>query len=152
MPQSTPTFVDGKTAADVSAQSLLQTLRSSLDGLTRDDAAQRLAQNGPNSLPERHVSLLARLARYFWGPIPWMIEVAALLSALVRHWPDFIIIVLLLLFNAAIGFWQEHKASSALSALKQQLALKCRVKRDGQWIELDAAQLGCGDIVRVRLG
>ena len=134
------------------ADALLQSLGSTANGLTQAEAAQRLAQGGPNSLPEQHVSLLMRLLRYFWGPIPWMIEVAALLSALVRHWPDFIIIALLLLFNAGIGFWQEYKASSALDALKKQLALKCRVKRDGQWTQIDTAQLVPGDVVRVRLG
>ena len=60
-----------------------------------------------------------------------MIEAAAVLSAIVRHWPDLIIIVLLLLFNAVIGFWQEHQAANAVEALKKQLALKARVKRDG---------------------
>ncbi|OZB74183.1 MAG: hypothetical protein B7X36_07905, partial [Thiomonas sp. 14-64-326] len=99
--------LDAKAVAAMSADALLQSLGSTAGGLTQAEAAQRLAQGGPNSLPEQHVSLLMRLLRYFWGPIPWMIEVAALLSALVRHWPDFIIIVLLLLFNAGIGFWQE---------------------------------------------
>ncbi|MDE2342337.1 MAG: plasma-membrane proton-efflux P-type ATPase [Betaproteobacteria bacterium] len=144
--------LDAKAVAALSAEALLQVLHSTANGLTQAEAAQRLAQGGPNSLPEQHVSLLLRLLRYFWGPIPWMIEVAALLSALVRHWPDFIIILLLLLFNAGIGFWQEFKASSALDALKKQLALKCRVKRDGQWAQIDTAQLVPGDVVRVRLG
>jgi H+-transporting ATPase len=144
--------LDAKTVAAMSAEALLQSLGSAAGGLTQTEAAQRLAQGGPNSLPEQRVSLLMRLLHYFWGPIPWMIEVAALLSALVRHWPDFIIIVLLLLFNACIGFWQEFKASSALDALKKQLALKCRVKRDGQWTQIDTAQLVPGDVVRVRLG
>ncbi|CAZ88893.1 putative enzyme [Thiomonas arsenitoxydans] len=151
MNPSNPTL-DAKAVAAMSADALLQSLHSKAGGLTQTEAAQRLAQGGPNSLPEQHVSLLMRLLRYFWGPIPWMIEVAALLSALVRHWPDFIIIVLLLLFNAGIGFWQEFKASSALDALKKQLALKCRVKRDGQWTQIDTAQLVPGDVVRVRLG
>ena len=144
--------LDAKAVAAMSADALLQSLHSTAGGLTQTEAAQRLAQGGPNSLPEQHVSLLMRLLHYFWGPIPWMIEVAALLSALVRHWPDFIIIVLLLLFNAGIGFWQEFKASSALDALKKQLALKCRVKRDGQWAQIDTEQLVPGDVVRVRLG
>lgn len=151
MNPTNPTL-DAKAVAAMSADALLQSLNSTAGGLTQTEAAQRLAQGGPNSLPEQHVSLLMRLLHYFWGPIPWMIEVAALLSALVRHWPDFIIIVLLLLFNAGIGFWQEFKASSALDALKKQLALKCRVKRDGQWVQLDTTQLVPGDVVRVRLG
>ena len=122
------------------------------EGLTEAEVARRRTQFGPNRLPETHESLARKLLRYFWGPIPWMIEIAAILSAVVRHWADFTIITLLLLFNAGVGFWQEYKASSALDALKKQLALRCRVRRDGQWREIDAADLVPGDVVRVRLG
>ncbi len=121
-------------------------------GLSSDEAARRLAQYGPNALKEKKVSTLRKLFGYFWGPIPWMIEVAAILSGLVRHWADFWIIVALLVFNAAIGFWQEFTAGNAVAALMKQLALKARVRRDGQWQEIDARQLVPGDIVRIRLG
>ncbi len=121
-------------------------------GLSSDEAARRLAQYGPNALTEKKVSTLRKLFGYFWGPIPWMIEVAAILSGLVRHWADFWIIVALLVFNAAIGFWQEFTASNAVAALMKQLALKARVRRDGQWQEINARQLVPGDIVHIRLG
>jgi len=121
-------------------------------GLSGAEAARRLASYGPNALAEHRVSPLRRLAGYFWGPTPWMIEAAALLSALNRHWPDLAIILVLLLFNAGIGFWQEHKADDALAALKGQLALKARALRDGQWAEVDAAVLVPGDVIRIRLG
>ncbi|MBU6438745.1 MAG: plasma-membrane proton-efflux P-type ATPase [Betaproteobacteria bacterium] len=130
----------------------LSRLQATREGLSTSEARRRLERFGPNALPRPHVSALLRLLGYFWGPIPWMIEVAALLSALVRHWPDFGIIVTLLVFNAAVGFWQESKASSALDALNRQLALRCRALRDGAWCELDPAQLVPGDVVRVRLG
>ncbi len=125
---------------------------ASLEGLTSAEAAKRLAQYGRNSLPEQHVSLLRQLASYFWGPIPWMIEVAAVLSLLVHHWADLGIILTLLVFNAGVGFWQERQASNAIDALKKQLAAMARVKRDGQWIELDAHELVPGDVIRLRLG
>lgn len=127
-------------------------LHAGVDGLTSTEVQTRLLTYGTNTLQEKTVSPLARLVHYFWGPIPWMIEVAALLSAVVRHWADLVIISLLLVFNAAVGFWQEFKASSALDALKRQLALKARVLRDGQWREIPAAQLVPGDIIRIRLG
>ena len=150
--QRSPAHDAGAEAAATPAEQLLARLQASRDGLATDEAARRLQRFGPNALPQPHQSLLGRLLHYFWGPIPWMIEAAAVLSALVRHWPDFGIIVALLLFNAAVGFWQEYKASSALDALKKQLALRCRVRRDGQWRELEPAMLVPGDIVRVRLG
>ncbi len=121
-------------------------------GLSSDEAARRLAQYGPNALEDKQVSILRRLLGYFWGPIPWMIEVAATLSALVQHWADFWIIITLLIFNAAVGFWQEFTAGNAVAALMKQLALKARVRRDGQWQEIDAKKLVPGDIVRTRLG
>jgi H+-transporting ATPase len=81
-----------------------------------------------------------------------MIEVAAILSAVVHHWEDFWIIFVLLLLNAIVGFWQEHKADNAIELLKQKLAPKARVLRDGKWIEVDAKEVVPGDVVRVRLG
>jgi H+-transporting ATPase len=120
--------------------------------LTTDEARKRLQQFGPNALAEHKQSILLKLLGYFWGPIPWMIEVAAILSALIQHWPDFIIIMVLLIFNAGVGFWQEYTAGNAVEALKKQLALKARVLRDGQWNELDAVDLVPGDIIRIRLG
>jgi H+-transporting ATPase len=74
------------------------------------------------------------------------------LSAIVQHWVDLIIIVILLMFNALVGFWQEYQAANAVDALKKQLALKARAKRDGKWIEVDASQLVPGDLIRLRLG
>jgi len=81
-----------------------------------------------------------------------MIAIAAILSAVVKHGDDLIIISVLLAFNALVGFWQEFKAANALEALKKQLALKARVLRDGKWQEIAAEQLVPGDIIRLRLG
>ncbi|MEA5090218.1 plasma-membrane proton-efflux P-type ATPase [Solidesulfovibrio sp.] len=122
------------------------------EGLTGAEAAKRLAANGPNALPEKKVNPLLKLCGYFWGPIPWMIEAAAILSAVVGHWADLTIILVLLVFNAAIGFFEEHKAENALAALKNQLALRARALRDGAWGEVDAATLVVGDVIRLRLG
>ncbi len=89
---------------------------------------------------------------YFWGPIPWMIEVAVVLSAIARHWPDFGIILFLLLANAVVGFWEEHEAGNAIAALKAKLAVNARVKREGKWTNPAARELVPGDVIRVRLG
>ncbi len=125
---------------------------AALRGLTSREAALRLQKYGPNALEEERVSTLLRLLGYFWGPIAWMIEVAAVLSAIVHHWADFWIIVGLLIFNAAVGFWQEYTAGNAVEALKRQLAHRARVLRDDRWQEIEAAGLVPGDIIRIRLG
>lgn len=75
-----------------------------------------------------------------------------ILSAAVGHWPDFFIILLLLVANAVVGFWEEREAGNAIEALKGNLAIRARVKRDGKWITPAARELVPGDIIRVRLG
>lgn len=121
-------------------------------GLSDAEAARRLAQYGENGLAEHHVGVLARLAHFFWGPIPWMIEIAAALSAVLSHWADLAIILTMLFVNAGVGFWQEFKADNAIALLKQRLALKARVRRDGVWKDIEAKYLVPGDVVTVKLG
>jgi len=123
-----------------------------IKGLSSEEATQRLQQYGPNALEEKKVSSIRMLLGFFWGPIPWMIEIAAILSAAVQHWSDFFIIFALLLFNAGVGFWQEYTAGNAVEALKKELAHQARVLRDGAWSVIDAVELVPGDIVRIRLG
>lgn len=121
-------------------------------GLSEAEVARRLAQYGENALVEHHVSALERLARFFWGPIPWMIEIAAMFSAVLGHWADLAIILAMLFINAGVGFWQEFKADNAIALLKRRLALKARVKRDGVWKDIEARLLVPGDLVHVKLG
>jgi len=127
-------------------------LGSSPDGLSQTEAQKRLTQYGPNEIQEKKTNPFLKFLSYFWGPIPWMIEIAVILSGVVRHWPDFFIILLLLLANAVVGFWEEREASNAIAALKAKLATKARVKRDGKWITPAARELVPGDVIRVRLG
>jgi H+-transporting ATPase len=127
-------------------------LGSSPDGLTQAEAQKRLTQYGPNEIAEKKNNEILKFLSYFWGPIPWMIEAAVILSAAARHWPDFGIILLLLLANALVGFWEEHQAGNAIAALKATLAIKARVKRDGQWVNPAARELVPGDAIRLRLG
>jgi len=127
-------------------------LSSSPDGLTQAEAANRLSQYGPNEIEEKKTNAILKYLSYFWGPIPWMIEVAVILSGVVRHWPDFFIILLLLVANATIGFWEERQAGNAIEALKAKLAVTARVKRDGKWVTPPARELVPGDVVRLRLG
>ncbi|WP_264817827.1 HAD-IC family P-type ATPase, partial [Acidomonas methanolica] len=121
-------------------------------GLTSAEAAKRLAQFGENALTEHHISTLRRLLRFFLGPIPAMIEVAAVLSAIVGHWADFGVIMAMLFVNAGVGFWQEWKADNAIALLQKRLAPGARVCRDGRWEDLPARQVVPGDLVMLSLG
>jgi H+-transporting ATPase len=131
----------------------LQTkLGTSPDGLTQAEATKRLAQYGPNEIEEKKDNPLLKFLTYLWGPIPWMIEIAVVLSALAQHWPDFFIILLLLMANAVVGFWEEHQAGNAIAALKAKLAVEARARRDGKWVTPPARELVPGDVIRLRLG
>jgi H+-transporting ATPase len=127
-------------------------LASSPEGLTQAEAQKRLTQYGPNEIEEKKTNPLLKFLSYFWGPIPWMIEVAVILSGVVGHWPDFFIILLLLVANGVVGFWEEREAGNAIAALKAKLAVNARVKRDGKWITPPARELVPGDVIRMRLG
>jgi H+-transporting ATPase len=149
-PESTPTAKDD--LRSVSMPELQAKLGSSPDGLTKVEAQKRLTQYGPNEIEEKKDNPFLKFLTYFWGPIPWMIEAAVVLSALAQHWPDFAIILVLLLSNAVVGFWEEHQAGNAIAALKARLAIEAKVKRDGKWTTPAARELVPGDVIRVRLG
>ncbi len=121
-------------------------------GLTSQDVEKRLSENGPNALEEKKKSKWLMLFGFFWGPIPWMIEIAIVLSAILQKWPDFIIILAMLLINALLGFMQEFQAGNAIAALKEQLALKSHALRDGKWQDIEAKDLVPGDVISIKLG
>ncbi|MCH9667971.1 MAG: plasma-membrane proton-efflux P-type ATPase [Actinomycetia bacterium] len=127
-------------------------LDSSANGLSQAEATTRLAQYGPNEIAEHKTNPVLKFLSYFWGPIPWMIEVAVILSGIVGHWPDFFIILVLLIANAVVGSWEEYQAGSAVDALKAKLAVVARVKRDRRWRTVPARDLVPGDAIRLRLG
>ncbi|CAD6494907.1 MAG: Potassium-transporting ATPase ATP-binding subunit [Candidatus Argoarchaeum ethanivorans] len=127
-------------------------MRADADGLTQEEAEKRLEEYGYNEIIEKKVNPLVKFFGYFWGPIPWMIEIAAVLSLAIHHWADFWIILILLLVNAVVGFWHEHKAENAIELLKKRLSLNAKVLRAGGWQVIPSRELVPGDIVRVCLG
>ncbi len=133
-------------------QSVESELGASTRGRNDSEAKARLEKCGYNELPEEKPNPLLKFLSYFWGPIPWMIEAAAVLSALARSWEDFGIIFALLLMNAGVGFWEEFQAGNAVSALKAKLALHARVKRGGTWATIPARELVPGDLMRIGIG
>ena len=133
-------------------QQWLARLHTDGEGLSVEDAAERLRKAGPNALPEKRRSRLKVLLSYLWGPMPWMIEGAVVLCAVVGDWLDFAIIAALLVGNTAIAYIEETSAGDAVAALKARLALEAQVRRSGCWQTLPAAQLVPGDRIRVAIG
>ena len=121
-------------------------------GLSGQEVAKRLAHFGYNEISEKEEPLWHRVFRRFWGPIPWMIEIAAILSAAVQKWEDFAIIFVMLLVNAGLDFFQEHRALNALKALKQRLANEVIVLRDSTFHGIPSRELVPGDIIKLRIG
>jgi H+-transporting ATPase len=129
-----------------------QTELTQKQGLSQAEAEARLEQYGPNTIEAKEESWVRRLLRRFWGPIPWMIEVAAVLSFSVKRWEEFTIIVIMLMVNAIVDFYQESKALSAIAVLKKKLARRALVIRDGKWQQIDAIRVVPDDVIKVQIG
>ncbi|MDF1877910.1 HAD-IC family P-type ATPase [Sulfurimonas sp. SAG-AH-194-L11] len=123
-----------------------------LTGLSSQEAKHRLEEDGFNEIQEKEESAFFRLFRRFWGPIPWMIEVAAGLSYASHRYEDLTIILILLFVNAFVDFYQESKALSAIAILKKKLAHFSLVFRDGSWKEIEARELVQGDTIKLKIG
>jgi H+-transporting ATPase len=116
------------------------------------EAAARLQQVGPNAVTQEHPHGMKALLRKFWGVVPWMLELAVILDLVMARWIEAGVITALLVFNALIGFFQENRAQAALALLRQRLTVTARVRRDGRWQTIPAAELVPGDVVRLRVG
>jgi H+-transporting ATPase len=121
-------------------------------GLTAAEAEFRLKNAGPNSMPDTALHPLRMALAKFWAPVPWMLEAAILLELALGKYVEAAIIALLLIFNAALGFFQESRAQSTLAALKSRLAFSASVRRDNAWKTVPAAQLVQGDVIKLSLG
>ena len=121
-------------------------------GLTSEEVQRRLKTFGPNTMPDTSVHPLRMAIEKFWAPVPWMLEAAIVLELVLGKYVEAAIIAFLLVFNAALGLFQESRAQATLAALKSRLALTASVKRDGVWKTVPAAELVPGDLVKLSLG
>jgi H+-transporting ATPase len=122
------------------------------NGLTGEEARRRLAKFGPNAMPDTALHPLRLALEKFWAPVPWMLEAAIVLQAALGDYAEAVIIVVLLVFNAGLGLFQESRAQATLAALKSRLALNAFARRDGTWKTIPAAELVPGDVVKLCLG
>lgn len=121
-------------------------------GLTREQAAARIQEFGYNEVAEERDNPVLRFLRKFWGLSAWMLELILVLSAILRKYTDLIVVSVLLVVNAILGFAQEHRAAGVLAALRRRLHFSTRVLRNSTWRVIPARELVPGDIVRVRAG
>ena len=122
------------------------------NGLSASEAARRLSKFGPNAMPDTSMHPLRMAIEKFWAPVPWMLEAAILLELVLGKYVEAAIIAALLIFNAALGLFQESRAQATLAALKSRLALNASVRRDGAWKTIPAVELVPGDVVKLSLG
>ena len=121
-------------------------------GLTTDEARRRLEKSGPNAMPDTSAHPIRMALDKFWAPVPWMLEAAIVVELALGKYFEAGIIALLLVFNAALGLFQESRAQATLAALKSRLALTASVQRDGAWKTVPATEVVPGDVVKLSLG
>jgi H+-transporting ATPase len=121
-------------------------------GLTSDEARVRLEKDGPNAMPDTSAHPLRNALAKFWAPVPWLLEASIVLELVLQKYYEAAIIAGLLVFNAALAYFQEGRAQATLAALKSRLALNASVERDGTWKTVPAVDLVCGDLVKLSLG
>ena len=125
---------------------------SNLTGLTTLQARDLLASGGPNAVVDVAQHPARRALQKLWAPVPWMLEAAILLQIGLSDYAEAGVVALLLLTNAALGFFQEGRAQATLDALKSRLALVAAVRRDGAWTTVPVAKLVLGDLIKLSLG
>ncbi|MBI4767447.1 MAG: plasma-membrane proton-efflux P-type ATPase, partial [Deltaproteobacteria bacterium] len=136
----------------ISLEAILKSLETSLDGLAESEAGKRLEKFGYNEIVEKKKNSFLEFLLRYWGPMPWLLELAMGLSFLLKHDLEGIIIFFLLTVNAVIGHLHSRGSQKAVELLKKKLAVKAKVLRDGQWVMKEAKEIVPGDIIAVGLG
>ena len=137
---------------EVSVEETLKLLESSTKGLTKSEAQNRIRKYGRNEVVEKEKSPVIEFLSHYWGPMPWLLELAMALSYILGHHLELAIIFSLLTINAVIGYTHTRSSQRALDLLKSTLAVRARVLRDGEWTVRDARDVVPGDIVGIGLG
>jgi H+-transporting ATPase len=137
---------------NLTAGEALKSLESSASGLTQSAAETRLRQWDFNEISSRKKNPVLEFLRLYWGPMPWLLELAIVLSLILRHYLEALIIFILLSINATISYLHSRNSQRAVDLLKSKLAVKAKVLRDNSWKTILARELVPGDVISLRLG
>lgn len=136
----------------LSAGEALLFLETSIDGLSSVEAAARAVKYGLNEITEMKRNAFLDFVKRYWGPMPWLLEFAAVLTIVLHHYVESVIIFVLLTINAVIGYFQSKNSRKAVEILKKKLKINARVLRDGKWVIQDAKNIVPGDVITIKLG
>lgn len=136
----------------MSSDEALKILKTTTDGLSKEEAEDRIEVFGYNEITETKRNSLLEFLKRYWGPMPWLLEFSILLTAVLKHFTESVIIFILLTIKAVIGYAQSQNSQKAVKLLKKKLEIKAKVLRDQKWIFIEAKELVPGDIINVKLG
>lgn len=136
----------------LSTRECYERLESSSSGLPTTQVEERLKKFGKNEVTEKKENGIIKFLRKFWAPVPWMLEITAVITFFIGKDLDTYIILALLVFNSFISFFQESRASDAVELLRNRITVKTRVLRDGKWDQRISNELVPGDVIHVRMG
>ncbi|MFA6907469.1 MAG: plasma-membrane proton-efflux P-type ATPase [Candidatus Micrarchaeia archaeon] len=136
----------------MSAKGALSELGASEKGLSAEEAGKRAAEFGYNEVAEKKENALAEFLLHFWGPIPWLLEIATVMCYIIGNRFDALVLAVLVIVNGSVAFYNEHDSKQALQLLKKRLTIKTRVLRGGEWQTMDARGLVPGDMIMIGLG
>ncbi|OMJ78748.1 hypothetical protein SteCoe_21359 [Stentor coeruleus] len=142
---------EGKKTLKMTPQEEAET-QTGPEGLSNEEAARRLARDGPNKLPEKKVNPCLKFLSYYWGPMPGMIWCAIIIECIRLAFIDLAILLFLQFINGFVGWNEEKNAGNAIEALKKSLAPKAKVKRNGAWDTIESWNVVLGDRVNIKLG
>ena len=145
----------GRGTADYESLPMAEALReldASENGLSGAEARRRLETGGRNEITEKRRSPVLEFLSRFWGPMPWLLELAIGLSVALGHDLEAVIVAALVIMNAVIGFLNSRSSQRSLQLLKQRLAVVTSALRDGAWVKTSAAEIVPGDVVVVQMG
>ncbi len=136
----------------LSLEETLKRLKATVEGLRQPDVADRHGKFGYNEIVEKKRNPFLEFISRYWGPMPWLLELAMVLSILLNRLVEGTLIFALLTVNAIIGYLHSRGSQKAIELLKTKLAVRAKVLRDGRWGSINAKEVVPGDIIMIRLG